>query len=129
MPSPAPAAWGGFSLTRHFAWIGASCCELRRFARKRNLALPVRQNNPTGKSLLIFRKRVKPRNQKYFAFPEGQIRGIYLPIPSCSEGRRPSSRTLGGVRWTLRLRLTSAAEAYGEVVWSWRRGGGVTSLG
>jgi hypothetical protein len=27
----------------------------------------VRQNNPTGKSLLIFRNRVKPGNQKYSA--------------------------------------------------------------
>ena len=37
-----------------------------------------------------------------------RIRRIYLPIPSCSEGRRPSSRTLGGERWTLRLSLDEA---------------------
>ena len=31
--------------------------------------------NTTGKSLLIFRNHVKPRNQKYFAFHVGQING------------------------------------------------------
>ena len=34
--------------------------QLRRLARKRNFNCRVRQNNPTGKSLLIFRNRVKP---------------------------------------------------------------------
>jgi hypothetical protein len=29
-------------------------------------AFGLRQINPMGKSLLIFRNRVKPRNQKYF---------------------------------------------------------------
>src|SRR6266436_9242991 len=36
-------------------------------------AFGLRQINPTGKSLLIFRNRVKPRNQKYSAFVVGQI--------------------------------------------------------
>jgi hypothetical protein len=31
-------------------------------------AFGLRQINPTGKSLLIFRNGVKPRNQKYFCF-------------------------------------------------------------
>jgi hypothetical protein len=31
---------------------------------------------PTGKSLPIFRNNVKPRKQKYFAFPEGQIKAL-----------------------------------------------------
>jgi hypothetical protein len=47
----------------------------------------VRQNNATGKSLLIYGKCVKPQNKKYFAFPEGRNSGISLPIPSRSEGR------------------------------------------
>jgi hypothetical protein len=34
---------------------------------KLELDAPVRQINPTGKSLLIFRNRVKPGNQKYSA--------------------------------------------------------------
>ena len=48
----------------------------------------VRQNSPTGKSvLLIFGIRVKPQNKIYFAFSEGQIRGISIAIPSRQEGR------------------------------------------
>src|SRR5260370_11066435 len=35
--------------------------------------------SPTGKSLLIFRNRVKPRNQKYFGFRLTQIRCISKP--------------------------------------------------
>src|SRR3954451_4988955 len=54
------------------------------------------QNRPTGKSLPIIGKSVKPRNQKYFALSEGRIRGISIAIPSRPEGRRPSSRTWDG---------------------------------
>src|SRR3979490_591368 len=46
-----------------------------------------RQIDPTGKSVPIYGNRVKPRNQKYFAFPEGQIRAISTSIPS-----RPQER-------------------------------------
>src|SRR5206468_11988859 len=44
---------------------------------------------------------------------------------TADEGRWPSSRTRGEMRWTRELRLTCAAQAYGEVVWSGRRGAGV----
>jgi hypothetical protein len=54
-----------------------------------------RQIDPSGKSLLIYGNLVKPRNKKYFAFPEGQISGIYRSIPSHSEG---GGRRHG--RWT-----------------------------
>src|SRR5882672_7989625 len=47
----------------------------------------LRQSSPTGKSLLVSRNRVKPRNKKYFAFPEGRNSGISVAIPSRSEGR------------------------------------------
>jgi len=40
-----------------------------------------------GKAILIYGNRVKPQNQKYFAFPEDQIRAISTPIPSRQEGR------------------------------------------
>ena len=36
-----------------------------------------RQNDPTGKSLLIVGIRVKPKNQKYFCLPERKS-GAYL---------------------------------------------------
>ena len=42
---------------------------------------------PTGKSLLIFRNRVKPQNQKYFAFPEGANHGICCVVLGPHEGR------------------------------------------
>src|SRR5258707_9229398 len=48
--------------------------------------LPLRQINPTGKSLLIFRNRVKPRNQKYICFHLTQIRCISI-MSRPSEGR------------------------------------------
>jgi hypothetical protein len=41
--------------------------KLLRYARKHNLASALRQNNPTGKSLLIFGNAVKPLAQKYSA--------------------------------------------------------------
>src|SRR5258705_3090123 len=43
---------------------------------------------------------------------------------TADEGRWPSSRTRGEMRWTRKLRLTCAACAYGEVVWFGRRGAG-----
>jgi hypothetical protein len=46
------------------------------------------QNCPTGKSLLIYRKRVKPQNQKYFAFPEEQLVAYLSPS-------RPTQRGVG----------------------------------
>ena len=43
---------------------------------------------------------------------------------AADEGRWPSSRTCGEMRWTRAPRLTCAAQAYGEVVWLGRRGAG-----
>ena len=51
-------------------------CELICVARKRNLCAQLRQTGTTGKSLLIFRNRVNPGNQKYSAFVLAQIIGI-----------------------------------------------------
>jgi hypothetical protein len=82
-------------------------------ARKRNLAGGPRQNNPTGKSLLIFRNTVKPDNQKYSASPAGQISGMNLPVSPDERGVR-TSRTRGGMRWTRSLRRTNAGRADGE---------------
>ena len=47
----------------------------------------LRQISPTGKSLLIFRNRVKPLLQKYFASRLTQIRCISKTVPSPLEGR------------------------------------------
>ena len=63
-----------------------------------------RQNNPTGKSLLIFRNRVKPGKQKYSAFAVGQISDLTLGVsPKRGAGRDRQVRC-GGMRWTLKSR-------------------------
>ena len=55
---------------------------------------------PTGKSLLIFRNRVKPFLQKYFASLPTQISSLIRTVPSHKRGDRASSRARGGMRWT-----------------------------
>lgn len=55
-------------------------CELICFVYKRNFSMKLRQINTTGKQLLIFRNRVKPRNQKYSAFVLTQISRITPPV-------------------------------------------------
>ena len=41
----------------------------------------LRQISPTGKSILIYGNHVKPKNKKYFAFPEWQIRAYIFDHP------------------------------------------------
>jgi hypothetical protein len=48
---------------------------------------------------------------------------------TADEGRWPSSRTRGEMRWTREPRLTCVAQAYGEVVWFGRRGAGAKLRG
>jgi hypothetical protein len=57
--------------------------------------IELRQINPTGKSLLIFRNGVKPRNQKYFASYPTQISSLICAVPCPQRGVSRSSRTLG----------------------------------
>jgi hypothetical protein len=40
------------------------------------------------------------------------------PVSPDKRGGSRSSRTRGGMRWTRKLRLTSVADADGEVVWA-----------
>ena len=89
----------------------------------------LRQINMTGKSLLIFRNRVKPGNQKYSASVLTPNQSHNFARLTADEGRWPSSRTRGEMRWTRELRLTCAAGAYGEVVWFGRRGAGAKLRG
>src|SRR5664279_1797414 len=84
---------------------------LLRLARKRNLAHGLRQNNPPGKSVLIFRNDVKPKNKKDFAFAGVQITGMTPRVSPDERGGSRSSRTRGGMRWTCSLRMTSAGGA------------------
>jgi hypothetical protein len=61
----------------------------------------------TGKSILIFRNRVKPRNQKYSASAATQITAITPAIHPGKRGVSRSSRTRGWMRWTQRRRARS----------------------
>src|SRR5258705_13769903 len=60
-------------------------------------ALGLRKINPTGESLLIFRNRGKPRNQKYSCFRPTQIRCISNPSrPTRGAIARRHERGAGG---------------------------------
>jgi len=80
-----------------------------------------RQIDPTGKSFLIFRKRVKPRNQKeskIFRFSQPPNHSTSIGIPSRYEGRFAIVISAGWDAVDADVPLTSGAEAYGEDVWS-----------
>ena len=52
------------------------------------------------------------------------------PVPRPREGRFAIVTSVGrGTRWTLAARATSAAEADGEIVWSWRPWAGAKVAG
>jgi hypothetical protein len=60
---------------------------------------------------------VQSRLKKYSLKATGKS-ALQLRPSRLREGRWPSSRTLGGMRWTRQRRKTSGAQADGEVVWS-----------
>jgi hypothetical protein len=72
---------------------------------------------PTGKSLLVYRNRVKPQNKKYFAFPEGQIRAYLLPSRPAQRGVG-QRHDVGRVAVDVEVPVTNGAKAYGKDVWS-----------
>ncbi|WP_212468718.1 hypothetical protein, partial [Bradyrhizobium sp. AUGA SZCCT0182] len=61
----------------------------------------MRQINPTGKSILIYGIRVKPRNKKYFCLPEGKSGAYICPSRPTQKGvgRRHGRWTGCGGRW------------------------------
>jgi hypothetical protein len=88
---------------------------------KSNFCIRLRQINPTGKSLLIIRNRVKPLLQKYFASLPAQISSLIRTVPARQEGRCARHETRDGMRWTRRRQASNSepdddAEAYGQVV-------------
>jgi hypothetical protein len=97
------------------AVAGTSCCLLICRRGKSNFCIRLRQINPTGKSLLIFRNGVKPLLQKYFRLRSTQISSLIRTVPShrgalrnvINAGR--DAVDAGGV-------LTSSADADGQVV-------------
>jgi hypothetical protein len=89
-------------------------CELICFARKRNLDAQLRQINTTGKSV----KTCPAIREKIFRLTCRANQSHNSARLTADEGRWPSSRTRGEMRWTRELRLTCVAQTYGEVVWS-----------
>ena len=81
----------------------------------------LRQTGTTGKSA----KTCPALCTKIFCFRSRANHRHNSARLTADEGRWPSSRTCGEMRWTRELRLTCAACAYGEVVWFGRRGAGV----
>src|SRR5260370_41767228 len=70
----------------------------------------IQQICPTGKSLLIFRNRVKPVLQKYFASLPTQISSLIRTVSFRQEGRiARRHETRDGMRWT-RQRQASNSE-------------------
>jgi hypothetical protein len=67
----------------------------------------------------ITRYFVQPLSQKYFASLPTQITCVFEVIPCPRRGAfRDRHGRWCGMRWTWWLRLTSVADADGEVVWS-----------
>src|ERR1700687_437817 len=64
---------------------------------ERNMLSPPRGDLPDGR---VLENPVQPPLQKYFASPVGQIISTNSRHPTPQEGRWPSSRTRGGLRWT-----------------------------
>jgi hypothetical protein len=67
-----------------------------------NVFSPRSSDLPVGR---FVDRGVQPHLQKYFASPVGQIISTNSGHPTPQEGRWPSSRTRGGMRWT-RQRFT-----------------------
>ena len=78
----------------------------------------MRQNNPAGKSFLIFRNRVNPGNQKYSASVTGANQRHKFACLTRQEGR---IAIVTNVRWDAvdaRVSITNGAHAYDKNVWS-----------
>ncbi|MET3842870.1 hypothetical protein ABIE49_004948 [Bradyrhizobium sp. OAE829] len=104
-PQPSPARGEGADLLR-----GSLLTNERMPATKR----------PDGQINSDLRNSCQAQKSKIFLFTRMTIRCIYSAIPSYSEGRRPSSRTLDGLRWTLVYASTMAWISVRQTVWSWR---------
>src|SRR6476469_9203588 len=65
-------------------------------------------------------KPVQPSAKKFSAFLSRQINRLYAASRSTGGAARDRHEARGGMRWTRLARLTSGAEADGEVVWSGR---------
>src|SRR6187200_1095498 len=81
---------------------------MRRPACNSKLDTTGATKQPDGQISSDLQNLCQAQESKIFLFTRTKMKGMYLPIPSWSEGRRPSSRTLGGLRWTLVYASTTA---------------------
>src|ERR1700736_4789678 len=82
--------------------------------RAKRCGLASRFERPTGKSKIP----VKPVLRKYSSCPVGQISDLTPRVSPERGAARDRHETRGEMRWTRKLRLTSVADADGEVAWS-----------
>src|SRR5205807_7653787 len=94
----------GHAFVRPVGFTHPADCELICFARKRNLDAQLRQNNTTGKSV----KTCPALHAKIFRLTCRANQSHNSARLTADEGRWPSSRTRGGMRWTRELQLTCA---------------------
>ena len=104
-----------------------AACELICFARKRNFVQQPATRWHDGQITSDFQKSCQAQESKIFCFRSHANQSHNSARLTADEGRWPSSRTRGEMRWTRELRLTCAAQTYGEVVWFGRRGAGAKS--
>ena len=83
------------------------------------------RNGPTSFTLELS----TPSHKNISLKPSGKSALLFRPSHPTRGAARDRHETRGGMRWTWMLRLTSAAEADGEVVWSRRPDAGVKSCG
>src|SRR6476646_2856736 len=100
-------------------------CEPICLARRCNVVPPRANNWHDGQITSDFPKSCQARASKIFRFRSHANQSHNSARLMADEGRWPSSRTRGEMRWTREPRLTCAAQAYGEVVCFGRRGAGV----
>jgi hypothetical protein len=88
---------------------------------------------PTGKKI-VARENLSTPPRKNIPLRDCPKSNLQFHCPGPQEGRIAIVTDVGqGMRWTRSVRRnffarTSDAAAYGEVVWSWRRGAGVKLL-
>ena len=90
------------------------------------ISLLMRATCPTGKSVNWLSS---PHAKNISLKPSGKSALSLRPSRPDKRGARDRHETWDGMRWTRMLRLTSVAEADGEVVWSRRPDAGVKSCG
>ena len=77
----------------------------------------VRQNSPTGKSLLVCRTRVKPQIKNISLFQKREQWHIYRhPVPT--RGASAIVTNVGRGAVDVDVLTTNGTEAYGKDVWS-----------